>query len=107
MAHTMACGDSRAYFRTQAELAQQQANAFNLNQSLQAYQSQMASGSTNAALSGLYQNAYAPMRNITPEKQPKSPDKVIADCGFGGAESRPRSRRRRKAVLASIPVAGE
>ena len=102
MAHTMAYGDSREYYRLSAL---QHANAV---AQYNAYASQMAAGSTSpiAALNP-YQNAYAAMRNVTPAKQLKSPDKVIADCGFGGAESRPRSRRRRKAVLASIPVAGE
>jgi len=125
MAVPMAYGDSQAYFRiTDADVARARAE-LQLRMSSQyqkqlaraesqaaisqynAYASQMASGAANVALLNPYQNAYANALNVTPPKQAKSLDKVIADCGFGGAESRPRSRRRRKlAVLASIPVTG-
>lgn len=111
----MAYGDSRAYFRiTDADVAKARAE-LQLRSSSQyqrqqiaaqsasaiaqynAYASQMASVATNQQVSmNTYQNMSAYMRNVTPPKDPTTPDRVIADQGFGGAESRPRSRRYRK-----------
>lgn len=93
MSVPMAYGDSRSYFRTQSD-----ADVIRRMQQQAAQQAAFGGGQFNSQIAAMnpYANAYALMRNVTPPKDPTTPDRVIADQGFGGAESRPRSRRYRK-----------
>lgn len=103
MAHPMAYGDSQEYYRlarqqAQQKLAMQHANA------VQQYNAYSSNQAVNWAHVNAYQNMAGHMRNVAPAKPASSPDRVISDRGFGGAESRPRMARYRKKALASIPV---
>lgn len=97
MACSMAYGDSRTFFRTISDAdvgLQQQVAAFN-NQN--AYVGQMALNYQQIAHNA-YQNVYPPYSQPKTREQ-SATSRVISDQGFGGAESRPRSRRYRKEPL--------
>lgn len=92
MAAPFSYGDSRTYFRTQAlpPIENQTplspywpASYTNVANQIMVHQM--------TAARNLAQNAMPPKEDVPPE--PKSSSRVIADCGFGGAESKPRCRK--------------
>lgn len=97
MAHAWAYGDSASFYRTISDAdvvrLQQQAALYN-----QASYAQQIARNYQQITHNAYQNAYP--SHLQPKAiEQSTTSRVICDQGFGGAESRPRSRRYRKEPL--------
>lgn len=94
MASPMAFGDSRSYYRAvqgqQNQVAPYWPNAYQNVASQHNQLSHQLMALTRSYVSQLAIEA-------KPAKELASPDRVITDMGFGGAEAKPRSRRYRRA----------
>lgn len=97
MAVSVAYGDSGTFFRmtSDADALRLQQQAATYNQA--AYAQQMARN-YQQIMNNAYQNVYSP-RSQPKAIEQSTTSRVIADQGFGGGESRPRSRRYRKEPL--------
>lgn len=101
MAHSLAYGDSATYWRVQAaDDAHASQLAYALQQQAAIGGSQLNSAMARQLLNpyNAFANVYPPQKSIAAREQ-STTNRVIADQGFGGAESRPRSRRYRKEPL--------